>query len=269
MYFSHYWWSIECQINFYLRLFGNKSILTLIFFYFQNVFGQSRTLSIVSSTLVIWTLWEIPTFPMWQPCTVLDTLIFRNFIIDCFIALFIFHLVKTEREERETERDRERQRGRETERKWIIAPHLTCYDIMDLLIWILIKFPEVSNKASSLLTSITWRGFLQYSEYSDLISHTHTYTERETKTRNRQRDQKADTPIYIYIYIMTTFYVLTVAICVTLKKWFPDINNLHYRLSRCLCFSKITDLYKSHICWLDSIRLSSSHETQRILIKVV
>ena len=203
MYFSHYWWSIECQINFYLRLFGNKSILTLIFFYFQNVFGQSRTLSIVSSTLVIWTLWEIPTFPMWQPCTVLDTLIFRNFIIDCFIALFIFHLVKTEREERETERDRERQRETETERKWIIAPHLTCYDIMDLLIWILIKFPEVSNKASSLLTSITWRGFLQYSEYSDLISHTHTYTERETKTRNRQRDQKADTPIYIYIYIYT------------------------------------------------------------------
>ena len=206
---------------------------------------------------------------MWQPCTVLDTLIFRNFIIDCFIALFIFHLVKTEREERDRDRDRQRDREKQTDRererdrkKVVIAPHLTCYD-MDLLIWILIKFTEVCNKASSLLTSNTWRGFLQYSEYSDLISHTHTYTERETKTRNRQRDQKADTPIYIYIYIMTTSYVLTVAICVTLKKWFPDIKNLHYRLSRCPCFSKITDLYKSHICWLDSVRLSSSHETQR------
>ena len=101
------------------------------------------------------------------------------------------------------------------------------------------------------------------------IAHTYIHRERNKDTQQAKGPKGWHTHIYIYIYIMTTFYVLTVAICVTLKKWFPDINNLHYRLSRCLCFSKITDLYKSHTCWLDSIRLSSSHETQRILIKVV
>ena len=37
----------------------------------------------------------------------------------------------------------------------------------------------------------------------------------------------------------------------------------------CLCFLKVTDLKKSQICWLDSIREGSSHETQRILIDTV
>ena len=37
----------------------------------------------------------------------------------------------------------------------------------------------------------------------------------------------------------------------------------------CLCFLKVTDLKKSQICWLDSIREGSSHETKRILIDTV
>ena len=46
--------------------------------------------------------------------------------------------------------------------------------------------------------------------------------------------------------------------------WYQKIYFL-----QCLCFLKITHLWKSCICWLDSIRLSSSCETQRILIEMV
>ena len=42
-----------------------------------------------------------------------------------------------------------------------------------------------------------------------------------------------------------------------------------YRLPQCRCFSEISDNEKSHICWLDSIGLRSSHETQRILRDMV
>ena len=32
---------------------------------------------------------------------------------------------------------------------------------------------------------------------------------------------------------------------------------------KCLSILKITDLWNSHICWLDSVRLDSSHENTK------
>ena len=49
------------------------------------------------------------------------------------------------------------------------------------------------------------------------------------------------------IYIYTTCYVLTAATFMKLIDYFPQ----------CLLFSKIIQLQKSYICWLDAIRLGS------------
>ena len=36
---------------------------------------------------------------------------------------------------------------------------------------------------------------------------------------------------------------------------------------QCFCFLKVTS--RSHMCWLDSIKVSSSHETQTVLMEMV
>ena len=45
------------------------------------------------------------------------------------------------------------------------------------------------------------------------------------------------------------------------------ISNIYF--PQCLLFSRITHLRRSYICWLDSMRLTSSRETQKILIEMV
>ena len=59
------------------------------------------------------------------------------------------------------------------------------------------------------------------------------------------------------IYINPTCYVRT-----TYTQWIIcRYKNLLYRGSQCLCFSKVTRLWKSYICWLHSTRRSPSSET--------
>ena len=141
---------------------------------------------------------------MWQPCTVLDTLIFRNFIIDCFIALFIFHLVKTEREERETERDRERQRETERERDRKKVDHCATSDVL----WYYgsphmdthqvswgkqqgIKFTDVYHMTRFL--AVLW--ILWFN-----IAHTYIHRERNKDTQQAKGPKGWHTHIYIYIH---------------------------------------------------------------------
>ena len=45
------------------------------------------------------------------------------------------------------------------------------------------------------------------------------------------------------------------------------ISNIYF--PQCLLFSRITHLRRSYICWLDSMRLTPSRETQKILIEMV
>ena len=60
------------------------------------------------------------------------------------------------------------------------------------------------------------------------------------------------------IYINPTCYVRT-----TYTQWIIcRYKNLLYRGSQCLCFSKVTRLWKSYICWLHSTRRSPSSETK-------
>ena len=60
------------------------------------------------------------------------------------------------------------------------------------------------------------------------------------------------------IYINPTCYVRT-----TYTEWIIcRYKNLLYRGSQCLCFSKVTRLWKSYICWLHSTRRSPSSETK-------
>ena len=68
-------------------------------------------------------------------------------------------------------------------------------------------------------------------------------------------------------YILTPYILFTAFICVTLNESLTDIKNLLYRGPQYL--SKIDHLQKSHNCWLDSIRLSPSCKTQRILIEIM
>ena len=69
-------------------------------------------------------------------------------------------------------------------------------------------------------------------------------------------------------YILTTPLMCSQQLS-ALNESLTDIRNLLYRDSQYLCFSKITDLQKSAICWLDSVRIVTSCETQRIFIEIV
>ena len=48
-------------------------------------------------------------------------------------------------------------------------------------------------------------------------------------------------------------------LCAYSSYLFADFKNLLYNVPKCLCSPKIADLWKPHICRLDSVRLSSSH----------
>ena len=88
-------------------------------------------------------------------------------------------------------------------------------------------------------------------------------TQTQTITQSTQRGQWTDIP-----------HVLKTPIIGSVLQWMNNsmisksyFTKLYVKVS-CLCFSKIIELWKSHIYWLNSKRLSSSHETQRILQRI-
>ena len=88
--------------------------------------------------------------------------------------------------------------------------------------------------------------------YSDLILHRYKQTHIHTKSSSTLRWQLPDTPMEIYIFtppVMCSQH---------LKFTFDNVF-----------FSKIINFCKSHICWLDAIRIGCSCETQVILIEMV
>ena len=89
-------------------------------------------------------------------------------------------------------------------------------------------------------------------------------TQTQTITPSTQRGQWTDIP-----------HVLTTPITGSVLQWMNNsmISKIYstkfYVKVSYLCFSKIVKLWKSHIYWLNSIRLSSSHEIQRILQRIL
>ena len=86
-----------------------------------------------------------------------------------------------------------------------------------------------------LLRSNIWHGFCLYSNWYN--------TNKDT--------QHTQGLIHPYKYILTPPAMCSQQLSVL----FANIKSLPNGVPKCLCFSKITDLY---VCWLDSIRLTSS-----------
>ena len=72
------------------------------------------------------------------------------------------------------------------------------------------------------------------------------------------------------VNILTLTYKYTVMCHLYYIEWITfQYISLLYKGLQCLFCSKITHLYKSYICWLDSTRLSPSCEAQSILIEMI
>ena len=70
-----------------------------------------------------------------------------------------------------------------------------------------------------------------------------------------------------YKYILTTAVMYSQQLCVL--HWIGNSLVSNNYFPQYICFLKITHLYKSCICWLDSMRVSYSRETQATLMEMV
>ena len=88
------------------------------------------------------------------------------------------------------------------------------------------------------------------------------FTHIHTNINSRIRDQQTDTAMRIYINI--NYLVLVAPICIELNNS-ALISKIYF--AQCLFFTKITQLQRLYIFSLDAVRLSSSCETQTMLIE--
>ena len=87
-----------------------------------------------------------------------------------------------------------------------------------------------------------------------------TYKRKDTQ----QTHKWANTFSHPYKYILTPTVTCSHQLFVLHWMNFADIKNLLYRVPKCLGFSKITHLQKSHICWFDSVKLTLVKLTNKL-----
>ena len=110
-----------------------------------------------------------------------------------------------------------------------------------------VKFTEVWHIMQFLASTLIWY---------------HT----DTQTRHTAHSG-ANKLTHSYKSILTPPIMCSQQLCVL--QWMNNslISKNYFR--QCICFLKFNLLLKSYICWLDSIRVSSSRETQAKLIKMM
>ena len=93
MYFHHYWWSVESQINLHSHLFGSENILSwLSLFHSQNCWKKLLSLCHEASfdQHCFLNSSRNSSLPMCQACTTQDILIFKNCNINRLILVEMF-----------------------------------------------------------------------------------------------------------------------------------------------------------------------------------